>query len=131
MFIRPMSSSSRSASSVAMALRSDWLRAPLPACPANSRTRCSRVFTEFSVASSWLRLFCAAVRLPWYWASTACCWSSCSRRTEATGSSAGVRMRLPVLICSWVRATSEKLRCSPFTPLLKAWRVEIRMAMAR
>ncbi|MCY1334340.1 hypothetical protein D9M69_200940 [compost metagenome] len=59
------------------------------------------------MASSLFRLFFAAVRLVLYWPLSACSWLSCSRRTEATGSSAGVRMRLPVLICSWVRVTLE------------------------
>ncbi|MCY1180025.1 hypothetical protein D9M73_204530 [compost metagenome] len=104
-FIRPSSSSSRSRSSAAMDVRSSTLRAPLPASAASSRTRWRMVLAEFSVTSSWVRLLFAAVRLALYWSSTLCCCSSCSNRTEATGSSAGVRMRLPVLICSWVRVT--------------------------
>ncbi len=34
-------------------------------------------------------------------------WGGAEVRTEATGSSAGVRMRLPELICSWVRVAAE------------------------
>ncbi|MNN55493.1 hypothetical protein D3C81_1703710 [compost metagenome] len=102
---RVSSSSSRCASSVARARLSLESCAPLPAWTAISLTRCSTLPIEVRIASSLFRLFFAAVMLVLYCPLSACSWLSCSRRTEATGSSAGVSRRLPVLICSWVRVT--------------------------